>query len=64
MSKSRICRDRDLKRRDVKGRHVVLAATLVLVVDDVLANVVVRIRILDLGFAPSIVNDKHQDEDC
>ena len=33
-------RDGDLQRRDVEGRHVVLAAALVLVVDDVLPDVV------------------------
>ena len=33
-------------------------------VDDVLADVVVRIGILDLGLAPSVVDDEHQDQDC
>ena len=56
-------RDGDLKRGDVEGRHVVLAAALVLVVDDVLADVVVRVGILDLSFTPSVVDDEDQDQD-
>ena len=64
MAEVGVSRDRNLKRGDVEGRHVVLAAALVLVVDDVLADVVVRIGILDLGLAPSVVDDEHQDQDC
>lgn len=56
--------DRDLQRRYVERRHVVLAAALIVVVDDVLAHVVVRSRILDVRLAPSIVHDEHQHQNC
>ena len=55
-------RDGDLQRRDVEGRHVVLAAALVLVVDDVFPHVVVRVRVLDLRLAPPVVHHEHQDQ--
>ena len=55
--------DRYLQRRDVKGGHVVLSAALVLVVDDVLPDVVVRAGVLDLRLAPPVVHHKHQHQD-
>ena len=55
--------DGDLQRGDVKGRHVVLAAALVLVVDDVLPHVVLGAGILDLGLSPPVVDNKDQDKD-
>ena len=54
--------DGDLERRDVEGRHVVLAAALVLVVDDVFPHVVVRVRVLDLRLATPVVDHEHQDQ--
>merc|ERR1719412_3218559 len=53
-------RDGDLQRRDVEGRHVVLAAALVLVVDDVLPDVVLGAGVLDLGLAPPVVHHEQQ----
>ena len=55
--------DGDLQRGDVKGRHVVLAAALVLVVDDVLPHVILGAGVLDLSLAPPVVDNKHQDQD-
>lgn len=49
---------------DVEGRHVVLTAALVVVVDYILAHIVIRSRVLDVGLMPSIVHDKDQDEGC
>ena len=57
-------RDGDLQRRDVEGRHVVLAAALVLVVDDVLPDVVLGAGVLDLGLAPPVVHHEHQHQHC
>jgi hypothetical protein len=51
----------DLERRDVKGGHVVLSTTLVLVVDDVLPDVIVGIWVLDLSFSSSVIHNKHKD---
>ena len=55
--------DGDLQRGDVEGRHVVLAASLVLVVDDVLPHVILGARVLDLSLAPPVVDNKDQDQD-
>lgn len=55
--------DGDLQRGDVEGRHVVLAAALVLVVDDVLPHIVLGAGILDLGLSPPVVDNKDQDKD-
>ena len=54
--------DGDLQRGDVEGCHVVLAAALVLVVDDVFPHVIVRVRVLDLRLAPPVVHHEHQDQ--
>lgn len=51
--------DRYLQWRNVEGGHVVLAAALVIVVDDVLAHIVVRSRIFDVRLTPPIVDDEH-----
>ena len=64
MAKVGIGCHRDLERRDVERRHVVLTAALVLVVDDVLADVVVGVRVLDLGLATPVVHDEHKHQDC
>ena len=55
--------DGNLERRDVKSSHVVLAAALVLVVDDVLPDVVLGAGVLDLRLAPPVVHHKHQHQD-
>ena len=44
--------DGDLQRGDVEGCHVVLAAALVLVVDDVLPDVAVDVLVRELGPSP------------
>ena len=55
--------DGDLQRGDVEGCHVVLAAALVLVVDDVLPHVVLGAGVLDLSLPPPVVDNKDQDQD-
>lgn len=55
--------DGDLQRGDVECRHVVLAAALVLVVDDVLPHVVLGAGVLDLSLPPPVVDNKDQDQD-
>lgn len=54
----------NLERRDVEGRHVVLAAAFVLVIYYVFPDIIVRIGILDLRFASSVVHDKNKNQDC
>ena len=61
MSKWWIC-DRDLERGDVKSGHVVFAASLILIVDDVLPNIIFWTWILYLSFSSSVVDNKHQDQ--
>lgn len=51
--------DRDLQRGDVEGGHVVLAAALIIVVDDVLPDVVVRAGVLDVRLSAPVVH--HED---
>ena len=50
-----------LERRDVEGRHVILAAPFVLVIDDILPNVVVGVRVFDLSFPTTVVYNEHKD---
>ena len=52
--------DGNLERRDVESSHVVLAAALVLVVDDVLSHIVLGPGVLYLRLPPPIVDNKHQ----
>ena len=52
--------DGNLERRDVESSHVVLAAALVLVVDDVLPHSVRGPGVLYLRLPPPIVDNKHQ----
>ena len=53
--------DGDLERRDVKRGHVILAAALVLVINDILPNVVVGVRVFDLSFPTTVVYNEHKD---
>lgn len=53
-----------LQRCDIKGRHIILAASLVVIVDDILAHIVIGTRIFDMRFTATIVYDEHQDEYC
>ena len=52
--------DGNLERRDVESSHVVLAAALVLVVDDVLPHIVLGPGVLYLRLPPPVVDNKHQ----
>lgn len=52
-------RHRNLQRGDVKGRHIVLSAPFILIVDDIFPDIVVGIGIFDLSFTSAIVYDKH-----
>ena len=54
----RICY-RNLQRSNVKSSHVIFSAALVLVIDDVFSDVIVRIGVLDLGLPATIVDDKY-----
>lgn len=56
--------DGNLERCDVEGRHVVLAAALVIVVDDILADIVIGAGVLYVRLVPAIVDDKDQDQGC
>lgn len=56
--------DWNLQRRDVECGHVILAATFVVVVNDVLAHIIVRSRVLNVRLAPSIVDDKNEHQNC
>jgi hypothetical protein len=56
--------DRYLQWGDVEGRHVVLSAALVVVVDDVLSHVIVRSGVLDVRLSTPAVHDKHQNQHC
>ena len=49
-----------LERSDIKSCHIILAATLVLVIDDVLPHVILGSRILDLSLPSSVVHNKYQ----
>ena len=49
----------NLEWRDIKCSHVIFTATFILIVDDVFPDIIVRIRVLDLGFSPSVVNDEY-----
>lgn len=51
---------RYLKWSDIKRRHIVFTAAFVVVVDNILANIVVRARVFDVGFATPIVY--HEDQ--
>ena len=53
-----------LEGGDVECCHVILATTLVLVVDYVFSHVVVWARVLDLSLPPSVVNNKDQHQNC
>lgn len=54
--------DRDLQGRDIEGSHIVLSATLVVIVDNILPHVVVRARILYVRLSSSVVDDEYQHE--
>lgn len=54
--------DGDLQWRDVEGGHVVLTAAFVVVIDDILSDIVIRAGVLDVGLPPSVVDDKHEDQ--
>lgn len=56
--------DRDLQGRDIERGHVVLSATLVVVVDDVFPHVVIRAGVLYVRLSSSVVNDEYQHENC
>lgn len=56
--------NRYLEGRNVEGRHVILAATFVVVVNDVLSHIIVWSRILDVGLASATVHDEHEHQDC
>lgn len=56
--------DWNLERCDVKSRHVILAATFVIVVNDVFSHIVIGSRIFDVRFTSSAVHDKYQHEYC
>ena len=56
--------DGNLQRRDVVGGHVVLAAALIFVVDDVLAHVVVGTGVAHGRLAPPAVHHVDQHHDC
>ena len=61
VSKGRIC-DGDLKRSDVESCHVILAASFILIVDDVLSDVILGSWILDLSFSSPVVDHKDKDQ--
>ena len=52
----------DLQRSDVKSCHIVLSASLVLVVDDVFPDVVLGSGVFDLSLPPPVVHNEHQDQ--
>ena len=54
----------DLQRSDVKSCHIVLSASLVLVVDYVFSHVVVRTRILDLSLSSPVVDNEDEHKNC
>ncbi len=54
--------DWDLEGRDVKGRHVILTPALIIVVDNILTDVVIRARVLDLCLSPPVVNNEDEDQ--
>lgn len=54
--------NRDLQGRDIECGHVILSATLVIVVDNILPHVIVRARILYVSFSSSVVDDEYQHE--
>lgn len=56
--------DRNLQRRNVERGHVILAATFVVVVNDVLAHIIIRARVFDVCLPSSIVDDKDEHQDC
>ena len=56
--------DGDLQGRDVEGSHIILAAALIVVVDDVLPDVVVRVLLGVLALLLTVVHDEDQHQDC
>lgn len=56
--------DWNLERCDVESRHVILAATFVIVVNDVFSHIVIGSRIFDVRFPSSAVHDEYQHEYC
>lgn len=56
--------DWNLERCDVKSRHVILAATFVIVVNDVFSHIIIGSRIFDVRFTSSAVHDEYQHEYC
>ena len=52
-----------LEWSDIKSCHIVLAASLVLVIDDVFSHVVLRAGIFDLSLTSPVVDNKHEDQD-
>lgn len=48
-----------LKRGDVEGRHVVFTTSFVVIVDDVLADIVIGSRVLDVRLPSSVVYHEH-----
>ena len=51
----------NLEWGDVKGCHVIFAASFILVIDDIFPNIVVGVRVFDLSFSTTIVHNEHKD---
>lgn len=53
-----------LQWRYIKGGHIVLATSLIVIVDNILAHIIVGSGIFDVCLAASIVDHKYQNEYC
>ncbi|CAH2015093.1 unnamed protein product [Acanthoscelides obtectus] len=52
-----------LQRRNIKSCHVIFATSFVIIVDDVLSDVIIRSRVLDVSLSPAVVHHKDQNQD-
>lgn len=56
--------NRNLKRCDIEGRHVVFATSFVIVIYNILTYVVVWTGVLDVSFPTSVVDHKYKHQYC
>lgn len=56
--------NRYLQGRNVEGCHIVLAATFIIVVNDILSHIIIWSGIFYVRLASTAVHDEHEHQDC
>ena len=49
---------------NIKCCHVILATTLIIIINDVLTHIIIWSWVFDVCFTPTVVYNKHQYQDC